>query len=86
MKEVTIASKWMVCIDKGWVGKTSSARENTHRCNPEEKSCNAGKPEYDMWLNAKFSMESTKGVCITKKKKGHMDAPGTPCASGGPCT
>ena len=41
-------SKWIGCIHKGQVGKRWSPREEAHRYDPEHKSCNARRPEYDM--------------------------------------
>ena len=53
-------SKWIWCIHKGQVGKRGSLREKAHRYDPEDKSCNAGKPEYNMWSHAEFSTEPTE--------------------------
>jgi len=53
-------SKWIRCIHKGQVGKRWSPREKTHRYGREDKSCNAGRPEYDMRLHDECSMEPTK--------------------------
>ena len=53
-------SKWIGCIHKGQVGKSWSPRENTHRYNPANKSCNAESPDYDMQVHVEFSMEPTK--------------------------
>jgi len=52
-------SRWIRCIHKGQVGKRGSMREKTHRYDPEEKSCNAGRPEYNMQLPVEFSTEPT---------------------------
>ena len=60
MKEVTMPSKWIGCIHKGRVGKRWSLGEKAYWYNPVEKSCNAGRPEYDMWLHAEMSTEPTK--------------------------
>jgi len=51
--------KWIGCIHKGQVGKRWSPREEAHRYEAEDKSCNAGRPEYDMQLHVKFSKEPT---------------------------
>jgi len=53
-------SKWIGCIHRGQVGKRWSQRENTYRYDPEGKSCNAGRPAYDMQLHAPFLTEPTK--------------------------
>jgi len=53
-------SKWIGCIDKGQVHKRWSPRETTYRYDPEDKSCNAGRPEYHMQLDAEFATEPTK--------------------------
>jgi len=53
-------SKWIWCIHKGQVGKRWSPREEAHRYDPEDKSCNAGRPEYDMQSRVEFSTEPTK--------------------------
>jgi len=60
MKEVTMPSKWIRWIHKGQVGKRWSPREKAHRYDPENKSCNAGRAEFNMGSNAEFSMEPTK--------------------------
>jgi len=53
-------SKWIGCIHRGQVGKRWSPRENTYWYDPEDKSCNAGRPEYEMQLHTEFSTERTK--------------------------
>jgi len=53
-------SKWIGGIYKGQAGTRWSPREKAHRYNPEDKSCNAGRPEYDMPLHIEFSTEPTK--------------------------
>jgi len=53
-------SKWMGCIHKGQFGKILSPREHAFRYDPEDKSCNAGRPEYEMPLHTEFSTEPTK--------------------------
>jgi len=53
-------SKWIRCIHRGQVGKRGSRRENAYRYDPEDKSCNAGRPEYNMQLQVEFSTEPTK--------------------------
>jgi len=52
-------SKWIGCIHKGQVGKRWSPREEAHRYDPEDKSCNAGRPESDMQSRVEFSTEPT---------------------------
>jgi len=52
-------SKWIGCIHKGQVGKRWSPREEAHRYDPEDKSCNAERPEYDMQTGVEFSTEPT---------------------------
>jgi len=53
-------SKWIGCIHRGQVGKGWSLREKAYRYDPEYKSCNAGRPEYNMQLHVEFSTEPTK--------------------------
>jgi len=53
-------SKWIGWIHRGQVGKRWSPRENAYRYNPEDKSCNAGRPEYEMQLHTEFLTEPTK--------------------------
>ena len=53
-------SKWIGCIHKGQVGKRWRPREKTYRYNPEDKSCNARRPEYNMQSHVQFSTEPTK--------------------------
>jgi len=53
-------SKWIGCIHKGHVGKRWSPREKAHRYDPEDKSCNTGRPESNMRLQVKFSTDPTK--------------------------
>jgi len=60
MKEVTMSSKWIRCIHRGQVGKRWSPWEKAYRYDPEDKSYNAGRPEYTMHLLVEFSMEPTK--------------------------
>jgi len=47
-------SKWIGCIHSGQVGKRWSPRENAYRYDPEDKSYNAGRPEYNMQLQVEF--------------------------------
>jgi len=54
-------SKWIGCIHKGRVGKRWSQREKTYMSDPEDKSCNAERPEDDMRSHAKFCTEPTRG-------------------------
>jgi len=53
-------SKWIGCIHRGQVGKRWSPREKAYRYDPEDKSCNAGGPEYNMQLLVEFSTEPAK--------------------------
>jgi len=53
-------SKWIGCIHRGQVGKRWSPREKTYRYDPEDKSCNAGRREYEMQLHTEFLTEPTK--------------------------
>jgi len=55
-----MASKWIGCIHKGLVGKRWRPREKNHRYDPENKLCNARRPEYDLQLHVEFSTEPTK--------------------------
>jgi len=50
-------SKWIGCIHRGQVGKRCSPREEAQRYDPENRSCNAGRPEYDMQSHVEFSTE-----------------------------
>jgi len=52
-------SKWIGCIHKGQVGKRWSPREEAHRYDPEDKSSNAGRPEYVMPSRVEFSTKPT---------------------------
>jgi len=53
--------KWIGCIHKGQGGKRWSPREKkTDRYDHEDKSCNAGRHEYNMQLHDGFSPEPTK--------------------------
>ena len=52
-------SKWIGCIHRGHVGQGWSPREKTHWYDPEDKSCNAGRPEYDMRSHVEFLTEPT---------------------------
>jgi len=52
-------SKWIECIHRGQVGKRWSPREEAHRYDPEDKLCNAGRPEYDMQSHVECSTEPT---------------------------
>jgi len=60
MKVVTMPSKWIGCIHKGQLGKRCSLREKAYWYDPEDKSYNAGRPEYTMQLHAKCLTEPTK--------------------------
>jgi len=53
-------SKWIWCHHGGQVGKRWSQKEKSCRYDPEDKSCNAERPEYDMQLHAKSLKEPTK--------------------------
>jgi len=53
-------SKWIGCIHRGQVLKGSSPRKETYWYDLEDKSCNAGSPEYNMQLRVKFWTEPTK--------------------------
>jgi len=53
-------SKWIGCIHRGQVGKRWSPREKAYRYDPQDKSYNAGRPEYNMQLQVEFSTEPTK--------------------------
>jgi len=53
-------SKCIGCIHKGQVGKRWSLRKKAYRRNPKDKSCNAGRPEYNMQLQAVLSTKPTK--------------------------
>jgi len=53
-------SKWIGCIQRGQVGKRWSLREKAYRYDPEDKWCNAGRPEYDMKLHDELLTEPTK--------------------------
>jgi len=53
-------SKWIRCIHRGQVGKRWSPREKAYRYDPEDKSCNAGRLEYEMQLHTEFLTVPTK--------------------------
>ena len=52
-------SEWIGCIHRGQVGKRWSPRAEAHRYDPEDKTCNAGRPEYNMLSRVEFSTEPT---------------------------
>ena len=53
-------SKWIWCIHRGQVRKRWSPRDNAYRYDPEDKSCNAGRQEYEMQSHTEVSTEPTK--------------------------
>jgi len=53
-------SKWIGCIHKGQAGKSRSPRDYTQGYDPEDKSGNARRPEYDIRVHVEFSTEPTK--------------------------
>jgi len=55
-----MSGKRIGCIYKGQVGERWSPREKARRCDPEDKSCKAGRREYNMRSDAEFSTEPTK--------------------------
>ena len=59
MKEETMPTKWIGCIHRGQVGKRSSSKEKAYRYDLEDKSCNAGRPEYNMQSDVEFWTEPT---------------------------
>ena len=52
-------SKWIGCPHIGQVGKRCSPSEEAHRYDSQDKSCNAGRPEYDLQSRVEFSTEPT---------------------------
>jgi len=52
-------SKWIKRIHQGHLGAGWSWREKSHRCNPTDKSYNAGERVYDMRSYAKFYTKAT---------------------------
>jgi len=52
-------SKWIGYIHKGQVGKRWSPREEAHRYDPKDKSCNARRLQYEMQLRVEFSTAPT---------------------------
>jgi len=52
-------SKWIGCIHRGQVGKRWSPRGKAYSYDPEDKSCNDRRPEYDMQSRVEFSTEAT---------------------------
>jgi len=54
-----MAGKWIRGIHRGQVGKSWSPRQEAHRYDREDKSCNAGRPEYDRLSHVEFSTEPT---------------------------
>ena len=54
-----MSSKWIGCIHGGQVGQRWSLREKAYTFDPEGKSCNAGRPEYNMQWRVEFSTEPT---------------------------
>jgi len=65
-------SKWIGCIQRGQVGKSWSLREKAYRYDPEDKSCNAGRPEYDMKLHDEFLTEPTKEDWPSSVQRGRL--------------
>jgi len=64
-------NKWIGCIHRGQVGKRWTPREKANRYNPEDKSCNARRLEYDMQLHAEFLTAPTKDdwpSCVQRVK------------------
>jgi len=53
-------SKWIGCIHRGQVGERWSPREKAYRYDPEDKSCNARRPEYIILLQVELSREPTE--------------------------
>ena len=47
-------SKWIGRIHRGEVGKRWSPREKAYVYDPEDKSCNAARPEQKMQLQVEF--------------------------------
>jgi len=52
-------SKWIGCIHREQVGKRWSPRGKAYRYDPEDKSCNARRQEYNMQSRVEFSTEPT---------------------------
>ena len=77
MKVVTIPTKWIGCIHKGQVGKRWSPREQTYRYDAEDKSCNAGRPEYSMELLVEISTEPTKEDWPSSVQRGRLPSTST---------
>jgi len=53
-------SKWIGRIHEAQVRTRWSPRERSHSYDPEDKSGNAGRREYDMLSHVEFWMEPTK--------------------------
>jgi len=70
-------SKWIGCIHRGQVGKRWSPRENAYRNDPEGKSCNTRRPEYDMQLHAEFSTEPTQEDWPSSVQRVRLPSTGT---------
>jgi len=70
-------SKWIGCIHRGQVGKRGSLRENAYRYDPEHKSCNAGRPEYDLQLHVEFSTEPTKEERLSSVRRVRLPSTST---------
>jgi len=65
-------SKWIGCIHKGQVGKRQSLREQAHRHNPENQSCNAGRREYTMRVPVEFRTELTEEDWPSSVQRGKL--------------
>jgi len=72
MMEVTIPGNWSGWLQKGRVGKGWSLRDKTHMYDPEHKSCNAGRQEYNMRSQVEFSTEPTKEEWLSSGKLDHL--------------
>jgi len=64
--------KWIGCIHRGQVGKRWSPREKAYRYDPKDKSCNAGRPEYDMQSRVKFSTQPTNEERPSSVQRGRL--------------
>jgi len=57
-----MSSKWIGCLHKGWVGTRWSPSEKPYISDPEDKSCNAERPEDDMWSHVNTLRNQPKKI------------------------
>ena len=61
--------KWIGCMHKGQVRKRWSPRETAHKYDPEDKSCNARRPNYNMQLQSNSGRNQPKQIAYLLSSK-----------------